>query len=197
MFSQNTVSCRIPRLSDHITVRELTVTAAGFNAATTQTVASYYFSLSDLDNYSLLTGVFDQYRIEAVRFIIRPNQNAIGLFTNSTTSVVPLYCVIDYDNATNLSTAALARSYDTCMIIAPGESACRTFKPRMAVAAYSSTFVSFANEAPQWIDCASPNVQHFGIKLLTPACTAAQTQLQSWIVEREYFVSFKKVSSGQ
>jgi hypothetical protein len=198
MFSQNTMSCKVPTVSKTFTARSLTVSTAGFNVSASAVAAtSYSFTLSDLDNTASFTGLFDQYRIDAIRFTIRPNQNAIGLFTNSTTTMVPLYCVIDYDNDNTLSTAIQARSYDNVMIIAPGESACRTFRPHVAVAAYSGTFVGFANQAMEWLDSATPTVRHYGIKLLAPQATAAQTQLQSWIIEREYYVSFRKISSGQ
>lgn len=180
-------------------MRILTVTSAGIVAAAgTPVTPTYTFSLSDIDNTSSFTGLFDQYRIEAVRFIIRPNNNSIGLVTNSTTAIEPMYCVIDYDNNNALTSAGQARSYDNCMIIAPGESACRTFTPRLAMAAYqSSSFIGFTNEKKQWLDSASPAILHYGIKIYIPAATAGQTQLQSWIVEREYFLAFKKVTSGQ
>jgi len=119
-------------------------------------------------------------------------QNAIGLTTNSTTTCVTPYVVIDYDNAAALSTAAEARSYESCVIVPPGESCSRQFRPHIAVAAYNGSFGGYMNSEPQWIDCGSSTVQHYGIKLFVPGATAAQTQLQSWTVEREYWVSFKK-----
>jgi hypothetical protein len=181
-----------------LTVRDLTVTSAGIVASGTANVnPTYTFSLSDLDNTSSYTGLFDQYRIDAVRFIIRPNNNAIGLVTNSTTAIEPMYIVIDYDNNLALTSAGQARSYDNVMILAPGESCCRTFCPRLAMAAYqASSFIGFTNEKMQWIDSASPAVLHYGIKIFIPQASSGQTTLQSWIVEREYFLSFRKISSG-
>jgi len=197
-YSQNTISCTPPTESNMFTARILTVTTAGIVASATVAVTpTYTFSLSDIDNTSAFTGLFDQYRIDAVRFIIRPNNNAIGLVTNSTTAIEPMYCVIDYDNNLALTSAGQARSYDNCMIIAPGESACRTFTPRLAMAAYqASSFIGFTNEKRQWLDSASPAILHYGIKIYVPAGATGQTQLQSWIVEREYFLSFRKISSG-
>jgi hypothetical protein len=150
-----------------------------------------YFQLSNLDNSSAFENVFDQYRIDAIRMTCKPQNNAIGLVTNSTTTLVPLYCVIDYDNTSNLSTAAAAREYANCICLEPGESFVRTFQPRVADAIYSGSFSSFGNVSPPWIDCASPNVGHYGVKILVPGTTAAQTQLQSWDVTYEYYLSFK------
>jgi hypothetical protein len=188
-----TMSCRIPRLTDITVVRQITgpTTVTAQAAATTNNTT--YFQLSNLDNSASFENVWDQYRIDAIRMTCKPQNNAIGLVTNSTTSLVPLYCVIDYDNTSNLSTAAAAREYANCICLEPGESFVRVFQPRVATAAYSGSFTSYANQEPPWIDCASPNVQHYGIKILVPGATAAQTQLQSWDIVYEYFLSFKSI----
>jgi len=174
-------------------MRQLTgpTTVVAQAAATTNNTT--YFQLSNLDNASSFENVWDQYRIDAIRMTCKPQNNAIGLVTNSTTSLVPLYCVIDYDNTANLSTAAAARQYQNCIVLEPGESFTRVFQPRIALDAYSGAFTSFANTEPVWIDCASPSVQHYGIKILVPGATAAQTQLQAWDIVYEYFISFKSV----
>jgi hypothetical protein len=136
-------------------------------------------------------GNYDQYKLLAVRVSIVPQNNAVGLVTNSTTGLVPLYCVIDYDDATVLTTAAQAEGYNNCITLGPGESLIRTFRPHMAIAAYSGSFTSYANAEPMWIDAASNTVQHYGIKVFIPATTAAQTLLQTWNVIIEYAWALK------
>jgi len=155
--------------------------------------AVYYFQFGYLDNYAAFASVFDQYRIDAVRVTCKPQNNAVGLVTNSTTSLVPLYCVIDYDNVSNLSTVGAARQYANCIVLEPGESFIRTFQPRAALAGYTGAFGGYANVSPPWIDCASSTVQHYGLKFLIPGATAAQTLLQSWDITFEYYMSFKSV----
>jgi hypothetical protein len=157
--------------------------------ATSAQAPTYFFALS---NFNVGTGFWDQYRIEAVRFTIASSNNAIGLLTNSTTTVTPLYCVIDYDDASALGSANAAAGYANCIVLNPGESLERTFKPRMALSAYSGSFGAFANVADTWIDAASTSVQHYGIKLYIPGVTAAQTQLQSWNITIEAFVRMRK-----
>jgi hypothetical protein len=135
--------------------------------------------------------VWDQYRIDAVRMTITAQNNAVGLVTNSTTALTALYTVIDYDNSTNLGSIATARQYSNCAVLEPGKSLIRTFQPRVAIGAYSGAFTSFANMTPPWIDCSSASVNHYGIKIFVPGVTAAQTQLQSWDINFEYYVSLK------
>jgi hypothetical protein len=169
-------------------VRALTATTivAVANASVKPT---FNFTIGSLNVGS---GFFDQYMIEAIRFVITPQNNAIGLVTNTTTALLPLYCVIDYDDSTALSSAGAAVSYSNCISLAPGESCERVFQPRMALAAYSGTFVGFANAAPQWIDAASTGVQHYGIKIWVDPADNAQTLLQSWDVSVEHFVRFRR-----
>jgi len=189
MHTYKTVSYPLPRITETCVVRALAngvLTAQ----ATANTANSYSFALSSANVGS---GFWDQYKIEAIRFVIQPQNNAIGLVTNSTTTLTPLYCVIDYDDVTNLTSAAQAQSYSNCISLGPGESLERTFQPRIAVAAYGSgVFTSFANMAPEWIDAASSGVNHYGVKVFIPGVTAAQTMLQSWDVVIEYFIRFRK-----
>jgi hypothetical protein len=184
----HTVSYPLPRVTEVCTVR--TLQAATLTASPTVPITTtFQFSLA---NAGVSIGFWDQYKIEAIRFTISPNNNAVGLVTNSTTSLVPLYNVIDYDDTTALGSDTIARAYSNCVTLAPGESCERTFQPRMALAAYSGAFTSYANVAPQWLDAASSTVQHYGVKTYIPACTVSQTLLQSWNVSIEFFVMFRK-----
>jgi hypothetical protein len=184
----STMSCPLPRVTEYTVVKGTQTSALIAQAASAQN-PTYYFALN---NFNVSTGFYDQYKIEAVRFTITPQNNAIGLFTTSTTSMVPIYCVIDYDDVAGLTNAALAAAYSTCVVINPGESCERIFKPHMAVAAYSGAFTSYANTAPMWIDAASNTVQHYGVKLYIPGATAAQTLLQGWDITIEAYIAFRK-----
>jgi len=171
------------------TVRAVANGAIATQAAGVATSNSWNFTLAAANVGS---GFWDQYRIQAVRFTIRPENNAIGLVTNSTTQIQPLYCVIDYDDSTNLASIAAAESYSTCIVLSAGESCERVIQPRIAVAAYNGAFGGFANLGNQWIDSASSTVQHYGIKTYVPGGAAGQTQLATWDVIVEYYIQFRK-----
>jgi hypothetical protein len=190
----STISRVSPHVSSTYTVRVTTQSSALLTAtATSSQNPTYAFTLGDLDSPSEFTGLFDQYRIECVAFRLMPMQNAIGLTTNSTTTCVTPYVIVDYDDTTALTSAAQARSFESCVIVPPGVECVRQFQPRVALAGYTGSFTGYANVAPPWIDAGSTTVQHYGIKLFIPGATASQTQLQSWTVEREYWISFRKV----
>jgi hypothetical protein len=190
----HTLSHPLPALSKVFTTRVMTTTGSLVTASNSAAVAnSYYFSLADLDETSAYTTLFDQYRIDAVVFRILPMQNAIGLTTNSTTTTVRFYSVVDYDDANVLTSEGQARAFESCVITPPGMESSRTFQPRQAIAAYQGAFTGYANVGGLWNDCNSTGIQFFGVKTYIPQATAAQTQLQSWTIERDYYVSFRKV----
>jgi hypothetical protein len=187
-YTHTTMSCALPRVSERAVVRG--IANGSITATPTSPVATTYNF--QLGTANVGTGFFDQYRIMAIRFTVAAQNNAIGLVTNSTTTLVPMYIVIDYDDSSSLGSIGAAEAYINCLVLHPGESCERIFKPRMALGAYTGSFVGFANVADQWIDAASTSVQHYGIKTFVPGVAAAQTLLQSWDVHIEYFVELRK-----
>jgi len=136
-----------------------------------------YFSLAQLNSYTDFTGLFDQYRISRVRIRVyfSQTQSLATLQTSTTTpnnnTALMCYQVVDYDDAATTSLANLIQ-YENCESkLCLGKVTDIVIKPRIAVAAYSGTFTSYANVKNQWLDSASPNVQYYGFKLgidLTP-----------------------------
>jgi hypothetical protein len=112
-------------------------------------------------DYSSLTAVFDQYKLVAAEFIMRPQAQASA---PTAASKGQLYSVIDYDDSTNLGSITAAQAYDNNISTPAYLPNRRCFKPRIAMAAYSSAFTSFANMNAEWIDAASTSVVHYGVK---------------------------------
>jgi len=184
-----THSCALPKLTQMVTFRQMSEPAAIIASAAAPVSVAINFQLASLDGASALA-IWDQYRIEAIRFTVIPGNNAINLQT-ATNILVPLYIVIDYDDSTVLASQAAARKYDNCVILEPGESCCRVFKPRAAIAAYAGAFTNFANVPSPWIDVVSSGVQHYGIKYYVPQSVG--TVLQQWEIQAEYFISFRSL----
>jgi len=160
--------------------------------ANVNTFAAYYFALSGLDNLTALGAVFDQYRILCVEVSVRPRTTQTT-FADSANLFPRLYSVIDYDDAVPLTTIGQAREYDSCIESSPGEGIVRTFIPAMSLAAYSGAFTSYAQKTLQWLDIASPTIQHFGLKLALEAGFVGQTNLQTYDIDAVVFLQFKSV----
>jgi hypothetical protein len=185
-FSRKTLADSIYRFRRTSTSADVSQLAASDNSG------GYAFVLSNVPGYTEYTALFDQYKIEMVRVIWRPRWNfsAIGSIA---TDVNPLFIsVIDYDDASTL-TIAQSLEYQSYKETRFDQDHVRCIKPRIALGAYSGTFTSFANVPAPWIDCASPSVQHYGIKFVVSGGALGQTALMTYSAEVEYFVKFRQV----
>jgi len=144
----------------------------------------YSFQLSDLPSSSEFTTLFDQYMIKKVELAFIPVANAIAL-TGSCSG--QLTTVIDYDDANALATEGIAFQYESAQSTPVWQPNKRVVIPRIATAAYSGTFTSFANSRAQWIDSGSPSVQHYGIKAVCPPASGAA--VMQWDILATYYVA--------
>jgi len=187
-----TMSTPVPTTNQSYTFRQM-VNAADYVASNAADQANVYnFQFGNLDGAAALA-IFDQYRIDAIRFTLIPAFNAVQVPTTSTTSFTPIYVVIDYDDSTALASIANARKYDNCIELATHESCSRLFKPRAALAAYAGAFNNYANVPSPWLDTVSSGVQHYGIKTYWPQVVAAQTILARYFVEIEYWITMRSL----
>jgi len=141
---------------------------------TTSQFASFAFTLQNNfgDETSSIATLYDQYRCVMVEVDILPsaseNLAAVATLTSGT-----YFSVIDYDDATNLTTVQKALDYPNVLIRRSYEKSTRTLVPRAAIAAYSGVFTSFANVAGLWYDMASTGVQYYGVKLAAPSSSTS------------------------
>lgn len=194
MTDQSTSSVAIPRTTSMFTTHQTREPYVLAQQALVITSQAMKFELGDLPNVASFAATFDQYRIDAIRVTIRPQNTAIGLFTNTAITLSDLLVVIDYNDATALTSLAQAREYDNCMTLAPTESGSRTFRPCIAVGAYNGAFTGYTSlNSDAWIDMGSTNVQHYGLKAICGGGAAGQTTLQVWEIIPEFWISFRHV----
>jgi hypothetical protein len=142
-------------------------------------VVTMSFANNCTDNSSL-AAVFDQYRIVACEVIVRPVANMTAVNAQSKGF---LHTVIDYDDGTALTSLAQAQAYENCISTPVYYAQRRCFKPRVALAAYGSgAFTSYANFEAPWIDAASPNVTHYGVKFAMDIGNAGELQAFDLVV---------------
>ena len=160
--------------------------------------------LSDIPSYLEFTALFDAYRINKVVLKITP------FCTSSTTQSTAanlgqvsclLHSVVDRDDAT-LPTASSTginelREYPamkTTNMYANGGRAIKIkYVPRIAMAAYSGAFTSYArSKANQWLDCNSTTIQNYGIKGVFETIGNGTIQNMYFQIEAKYYLSFKE-----
>jgi len=138
------------------------------------TYAQYAFALSDLSGYTEFTALFDQYRINKIEFKMQPSMT---MMTPGSQQLGVIASVVDYDDSTALGSFNAALEYGSCQTWNVNDTLQIALKPRMALAAYSGAFTSYANMQDQWIDAASSGVLHYGIKIACGTTTLAQTYI--------------------
>lgn len=127
-----------------------------------ETNRSISIRLVDIPGYTELTALYDQYKIGLCEVAFMPSA------TTSNTSTIMNYgvaSVIDHDDANTLSIFNDYAQYQSCAVHASLKPFKRVFTPRLAVAAYSGAFTSYANVGDMWIDAASASVEHYGVKV--------------------------------
>jgi len=124
-----------------------------------------YFSISQNTNYAQFTGLFDQYRILEVEIWLQPSITQ-SVSTSQETGFF-ISCP-DLDDAAASTVAALQ--------LKPGaiqsplfQSHYHRFQPRTATPSYqASAFSGYSVGLPGiWLDCAYPDIQHYGLKAST------------------------------
>ena len=155
------------------------------------TTGAFAFALSDLPSSSDFTSLFDQYRIAQVTLKFIPCAANFGQATTATDYPSILTCV-DFDDDAVPASSDTVRQYGTCLTVANATYFERCLTPRFAVAAYSGAFTSYAQSNPrQWIDCASPNVVHYGVKWATTPITVVTGTYQLYNVEATYVIQVR------
>lgn len=148
-------------LEQTITV-SLEYSALNFNVSSATsgipTYASVNFALANFPGATNLLGVFDQYRFEQI-------ETWMDFSSPNSVSAFPIaYSAVDLDDS-NTATSVQQIQDHLGAIVATGPSGhYHKWKPHYAVAAYSGAFTSYSNMEANWIDSASPGVQHYGLK---------------------------------
>jgi hypothetical protein len=163
------VMAKCPGISKHVSgLQSIRVQATiqdtdAVNTSTTvPTYLGQYFTLaSNVANYAAYTAIFDEYKIDEIEVWINPNP--VSTLAASTTR--GLYSsAVDYDDANTPATISTVSDKQNQLTTTIDESHYHKWTPKFAVGTYSGTFVSFGSSTG-WLDCASPNVQHYGLKL--------------------------------
>jgi len=118
------------------------------------------YKLSDLPQATALAAVFDEYKIDRIQSWMVPRQSEV---TSNSGAVSMIVSAIDYDDASTPTYNGLLENNSA--IQAPGTQVqYHCWKPTIATLVYDGGGTSFGVTESQWLDCASPNIQHFGLK---------------------------------
>jgi len=156
-------------LAEEQSIRTMVSLDASFILTPGNVTNAYFAAYFAIGQYNLgsFLAVFDQYRIDLVEVWLSPVEGADTRFPGTFATC------LDYDDANVPTTSAQVMHHPSALVSAGNACHYHRFVPHMAVAAYSGAFTSYANVPAGFIDSASPNVQHFGIKGMCSAATSS------------------------
>jgi len=158
-------------------------------ANTGDTVYAYNFQLADVPNYSDYTNLFDQYRLLQVVVTFTPYINSVAAGSGISPGIIGTW--IDYNDASLPSNLQQGQQYETFQRNACFEPFTRVLNPQSSVALYGGATVnSYGTRYAQWIDSASPSVQHYGLKYCIHNATFANST-NVYEIEVNYVFQFR------
>jgi len=171
-------------------IQTFTIKQNYYSSTLTTSAATGVFGATNvtLNQLTLATSfqaVFDAYRFLQVTIRFVPLVPASPGSSNYS-----LLTVLDYDDSNVPTTTASLRAYDTLYESSFGQYHERTFVPRIALAAYSGTFTSYAQGVNTWCDIASGTVQWYGLKYGVDQCTLA---IAAYEIQVDAVIQFKSV----
>jgi hypothetical protein len=167
-------------------------------------LASQYATIGQFPLSTSLLTVFDQYKINKVSFQFIPQVVSSFIGSGTVATVVPtsiyntpiLTTCVDLDDANTPATENVVLSHATAIMHGPFiKPITRTFVPGVAVEVYQTGgFGGYSNKPSNqiWLDAASPNVQHYGIKYTLQHSPSVGASLVYMCVYISADVSFKK-----
>jgi hypothetical protein len=199
-FNRNTIPTKHKQINDKkqkyqiYKYSQLAVNATygNLDGGTTDKFFAFSFQLNDLANVTAFTNLYDQYRIVKVEMWARHNQ-LVNSSDSSNTIKNALFVASDHDDTTLWTSVTQAYQYQDVRHCGFNEDMTFTVNPRVALAAYNGTFVGYANlPSTTWLDCATANVQHYGVKVCVTA-SGTSTATTSWKLYFKYFIEFRQV----
>jgi hypothetical protein len=162
-----------------------------------------YFTISQVANATALLSVFDQYRIKRVCVTFIPQNVTSFIAAASPTTLVPtavynpgiLLTCVDQDDATNPASDTTILQHESCIVHGPLMRAhSRTFVPAVAASVYQTGgFGGYSTKENQWLDSASLNVQHYGLKYAVSHGLPGPAGTATMAIYYNFDVEFRKV----
>lgn len=154
----------------------------------TNTYASYNFSLVDLPSYTEFTSLYDMYKINAVKLTFLPQvTNSISSGTvNNPNASSRFFSVIDYNDGSAPTSIDELRQYHSCRMTPILRKHKRyIMKPKIL----DSNGFSIS----PWMSTASPSANYYGLKIAVEPMDSTSTTTMIYTVEAKIYMSFKQV----
>lgn len=167
---------RIPRpLQVHSFVRKFQISNINLGTAGALITGGISTKLSQLPNASEFQNLFDAYRIDLVTVRFDWTRNTADLSGASVVGAPIMYNVIDKDDENPPANVNTCLEYQTCRLhnFADRSTFSRSYIPAIAKTVFNTALTSgYGREQRAWLDVASPDIPHYGMKYAVSASTS-------------------------
>jgi hypothetical protein len=153
----------------------------------TTTLFGTSFHLDELNEYTSMTDLFDQYRFDFVELeVLSLNQPPLAITT--ATAAPALEIAVDFDDAVAPASLAAMRTYENLQVVPLGSRRVFRFVPCSTSYEYDgTTSVPSGSRRLVWHDCAQPTIRHYGMKW----ALASQLNVSTYQFMFRYGFSFR------
>lgn len=158
--------------------------------------AAFTFDVSQLDQATTFTALYDQYRIVAIKanFISMVNTKDAYDYTLNNNIPGRLFTAFDHDDANPPPNVGSLRQKETCLENNVYRNFSRWIKPHAAGLLYNTSITSgYSSNTSPWIDTSSPAIPHYGLKMMLTGAGFASTRFDAMTLEFEYYVEFRDI----
>lgn len=188
-------SRRGPRQPVQYFKRSVYVPGATQANSTATVYGSSIFNLNAIPNATEFTNLYDQYKINLVKFQLIPRGNASDIQNGTTTGQsMGVFSAIDYDDNTAPTSIDELMQYQNMKMTRSHQIHKRVFKPRARInivgAAGAGVNGQIFGSRNPWIDCNAPTVPHYCLKW---ALQQLPNGFQDYDLKVDYYLAFKNV----
>lgn len=157
------------------------------------------FTLSQVPSYTDFTTLYDQYRINGIKWTLIPRGNTAEITAASGASTVfqgqstGVFSAIDYDDNTAPTSINQLCEYQNMKMTRATQLHSRYLKPRVNTTGITNIGTGVTGPMMNtrgWLDCDFINVPHFGLKL---ALQQAVNYNLTYDVKIDFYLAFKNV----
>lgn len=157
------------------------------------------FTLSQVPSYTDFTTLYDQYRINGIKWTLIPRGNTAEITASSGASTVfqgqstGVFSAIDYDDNTAPTSINQLCEYQNMKMTRATQLHSRYLKPRVNTTGITNIGTGVTGPMMNtrgWLDCDFINVPHFGLKL---ALQQAVNYNLTYDVKIDFYLAFKNV----
>lgn len=163
--------------------------------STSDVFGTQVFSLSQVPKFSEFTELYDQYKINLVKWYLIPRGNQSDVGTSTTTGqLMGVFSALDYDDNTAPTSIQDIMEYQNSKMTRSYQMHKRVLKPRARVNVVGSGGAGVNGQIMgsknPWIDCNAPTTPHFGVKYVLQQLPAGT---QMYDMKIDFYLAFKNV----